>query len=102
MTMKITVDRSANAAYVKLRTGRIAKTEKSKLRSLEVLLDYDKTGDVIGWEVLNLKKLVELYFAPEAREIRGHQPKSKEIYSYSALTSAQVASLRPPREIATT
>src|ERR1017187_9673625 len=53
MAMKITVDRSANAAYVKLRAGRIAKTKKSNLKSLDVLLDYDKAGDVIGWEVLN-------------------------------------------------
>ena len=101
--MKIKFDIDANAAYVKLGTGRVAKTKKSKMESLDVLLDYDKAGGVVGLEVLNLEKLLKLYFTPRISGIRGlEQRKSKKVYTYSPLTSAQTASLRPARGITTT
>jgi len=67
--VKISYDMDANAAYVKLRAGRVVKTEKSKMDSLDVLLDYNKAGDVIGLEVLNLKELLKLYLVPKIAEI---------------------------------
>ena len=63
--MKISYDMDANAAYVKLRAGLVAKTEKSEMDSLDVLLDYNKAGDVIGLEVLNLKQSLKLYLVPK-------------------------------------
>ncbi|HVB95322.1 MAG TPA: DUF2283 domain-containing protein [Nitrososphaerales archaeon] len=94
--MKIEFDIDANAAYVKLGTGRIAKTKKSKMESLDVLLDYDKTGDVIGLEVLNLEKLLKLYFTPRISEIRGLRRRtSKTTVTHDSPTGAQTISLRP-------
>jgi uncharacterized protein YuzE len=53
--MKVEFDPEANAAYYKLKAGRIAKTERMKVRSVDVLVDYDKKGHVLGVEVLNMK-----------------------------------------------
>jgi uncharacterized protein YuzE len=58
----------ANAAYVKLRTGRVVKTEESRMDSLDISLDYNKAGDVIRLEVLNLKELLKLYLVPKIVE----------------------------------
>jgi len=93
--MEVELDDDANAAYVRLRTGRVAKTSESKIKSLDVLLDYDKAGNLIGLEFLNLKELVELFFVSWRHKIRDLDPKSKTVYTYSALQElrSQVAKL---------
>ncbi|MBI2648334.1 MAG: DUF2283 domain-containing protein [Thaumarchaeota archaeon] len=63
-------DMDANAAYVRLGTGRVTKTKEGKVDSLDVLFDYRKDGQLIGVEVLNLKKALELYFKPKIPQIQ--------------------------------
>lgn len=63
-------DMDANAAYVRLGTGRVMKTKEGKVDSLDVLFDYGKGGRLIGVEVLNLKKALELYFKPKIPKIQ--------------------------------
>lgn len=105
--MKVELDDSANAAYAKLKTGRVAKTKKSKIESLDVLLDYDKAGNLLGIELLNLKELVELFLSSKIGKTKGHRPKSKTAYSYSALQTLPGAATeriefeRDVREMAT-
>ncbi|MDG7011000.1 MAG: DUF2283 domain-containing protein [Nitrososphaerota archaeon] len=67
--MAVKFDLDANAAYVKLRNGRVNATKEGKLDSLEVLLDYAKDGQLVGVELLNLKKALELYVGPRIPEI---------------------------------
>lgn len=63
--MDVKFDIEANAAYVKLGAGRVTKTKEGKVDSLDVLFDYGKGGRLVGVEVLNLKKALELYFKPK-------------------------------------
>lgn len=68
--MAVTFDLEANAAYVKVGKGRIEETREGKVDSLDVLLDYTKKGQLVGVELLNLKKALELYLMPKIPEIR--------------------------------
>lgn len=52
--MQIKIDTNADALYIKLRKGRIAKTVDNG----DHLADYDKKGKLLGFEILNLSKLV--------------------------------------------
>ena len=53
--MKITHDREADALYIKLKSGKVKKTIKN---AANFLVDVDKSGGVIGIEVLNYSKTV--------------------------------------------
>lgn len=63
-------DTDANAAYLRLEAGRVTKTKEGKVDSIDVLFDYRKDGQLIGVEVLNLKKALELYFTPKIPQIQ--------------------------------
>ena len=55
-TMQIKVDTTADALYIKLRRGKIAKTKDKG----DHFVDYDKKGNLLGFEVLNFSKKVPL------------------------------------------
>ncbi len=72
----VTFDTEANAMYYKLGKGKVARTEKRETYSLDYLLDYDIKGQLIGVEILNMKKALELtagqmslFFIPEAKSM---------------------------------
>ena len=67
---KVEFDIDANAAYVKLGAARVKKTREGKVESLDVLFDYGEKGQLIGLEILNLKRAVELYVKPRIPEIQ--------------------------------
>lgn len=52
--MQIKFDTAADALYIKLRKGRIARTKNNG----DHLADYDKKGELIGFEILNISKVV--------------------------------------------
>lgn len=84
-------DLDANAAYIKLGRGRVARTKKGKIESLGVLFDYDNKGKLLGVEILNLKKALRLYFEPRISEIqakaespsREYRKRNREIITHS-------------------
>lgn len=51
--MKITYDKMANATYMTLHNGKVAKTVEI---SSNVIADFDKKGNVLGIEVLCVTK----------------------------------------------
>jgi len=51
--MKITYDKIANAAYMTLRKGKISKTVEM---SDSVIVDLDKSGNILGIELLEASK----------------------------------------------
>ena len=62
--------------YYKVGRGKVARTEKKQVGALEYVLDYDREGELIGVEILNMKKALELtagqmslFFIPEARTL---------------------------------
>jgi uncharacterized protein YuzE len=52
--MQIKIDTNADALYIKLRKGKVAKTKNNG----DHLADYDKKGNLIGFEIFNLSKVV--------------------------------------------
>ena len=52
--MKITYDSDADAMYIYLDEG--AKVDKTKEISKDFILDYDKSGNIIGVELLFVKE----------------------------------------------
>ncbi len=52
--MQIKIDINADALYIKLRKGKIAKTKNNG----DHLVDYDKKGNLIGFEIFNLSKAI--------------------------------------------
>lgn len=54
--MQIKIDTTADALYIKLRRGKIAKTKNKG----DHLVDYDKKGNLLGFEVLNFSKKVPI------------------------------------------
>jgi uncharacterized protein YuzE len=52
--MQIKIDTTADALYIKLKRGKISKTENRG----DHLVDYDKKGNLLGFEVLNFSKTV--------------------------------------------
>ncbi|CAA6819014.1 MAG: Unknown protein [uncultured Thiotrichaceae bacterium] len=55
--MKIEFDPEIDALYVQLAEGDIEKTEEIKKG---MMLDYDKSGNVLGIEILNVSKREKL------------------------------------------
>lgn len=49
--MEIRYDKSADAAYFKLKKGKVSKTKEF---ADKVLIDLDKKGNVLGVEILNV------------------------------------------------
>lgn len=54
--MQIKIDTIADVLYIKLKKGKISKTEDRG----DYLVDYDKRGKLVGFEVLNLSKKVPI------------------------------------------
>ncbi len=50
--MKIKIDKTANALYVRLKKGAVWKTKNEGGR----IADYDKQGNLIGFEILNISR----------------------------------------------
>ncbi len=63
-------DLEANAAYLRLTQGRVSTTKKAKLESMDVLLDYDPKGELVGVELLNLKKALSILLEPKLPKIQ--------------------------------
>ena len=55
--MRIKVDLESNALYFRLSENKI---EESEEVAKGVIVDYDKTGKVVGLEILNLKERFSL------------------------------------------
>jgi uncharacterized protein YuzE len=53
--MKITYDKIADALYIYLRKGKVAKTKKVTSR---FLIDVDKRGNVLGIEILDVSRQI--------------------------------------------
>ena len=63
----VKVDRSADALYVYLRTGRISRTrEFGDWRNV----DYDAEGQVVGVEIIGIAGTIDLRGIPEVRRVR--------------------------------
>ncbi len=56
--MKLTIDREADALYLNLDDAPAAETEECLHFCLDVILDYDASGQVVGIEMLYLSKRV--------------------------------------------
>ncbi len=54
--MRIKYDKSADALYITLKKGSVAKTKEQK----SYLADYDKKGDLLGLEILKYSKKVPI------------------------------------------
>ena len=54
--MKIKIDITADALYIKLKRGKISKTENKG----DYFVDYDKKGGILGFEILNFSKKVPI------------------------------------------
>ena len=52
--MQIKMDITADALYIKLKKGKISKTKNKG----DYLVDYDKKGNLLGFEILNFSKKV--------------------------------------------
>jgi len=53
--MKISYDKIADALYIYLRKGKVAKTKKVTSR---LLIDVDKRGNVLGIEMLDVSRQI--------------------------------------------
>ncbi len=56
----VTFDTEANAMYDKLRAGKVALSKKSRQNGLDYVIDFDRKGEIIGVEVLNMKRALAL------------------------------------------
>ncbi len=76
----VSFDTEANAMYYKLGSGRVARSKKLKQNGLDYVIDFDRKGEIIGVEVLNLKKALALaasesmLILPPLRAITTEQP----------------------------
>lgn len=52
--MQIKIDTLADALYIKLKKGRMSKTQNRG----DYLVDYNKKGDLLGFEIINFSKKV--------------------------------------------
>ena len=52
--MQIKLDTTADALYIRIKKGKISKTKNAG----DYLVDYDKKGNLLGFEVLNVSKKV--------------------------------------------
>ncbi len=46
--------------YYQLSKGKVAKSEKVRSNGIDYVVDYDAHGEVIGVEILNMKKALPL------------------------------------------
>ncbi len=58
--VRISFDTEANAVYYHLAKGKVVKSEKARFNGLDYVMDYDAQGELIGVEVLNMKKALSL------------------------------------------
>ncbi len=56
----VTFDTEANAMYYKLRAGKAASSKKLRQNGFDYVIDFDRKGEIIGVEVLNMKKALAL------------------------------------------
>jgi uncharacterized protein YuzE len=56
----VSFDTEANAMYYKLGSERVAKSRKTRRNGLDYVIDLDRTGKIVGVEVLNMKKALAL------------------------------------------
>ena len=76
---RVSFDTDANAMYYKLSSGRVAKSKKLRQNGLEYVIDLDRKGEIIGVEVLNMKKALalaaseSLFVLPPLRAIAAKQ-----------------------------
>ena len=52
----VTFDTEANAMYYRLRAGKAIASKKLRQNGLHYVIDFDRKGEMIGVEVLNMKK----------------------------------------------
>ena len=52
----VTFDTEANAMYYRLRAGKVIASKKLRQNGLDYVIDFDRKGEIIGVEVLNMKK----------------------------------------------
>ncbi len=58
--VSVTFDTEANAMYYKLRLGTAVRSKKLQQNGLDYVIDFDHKGQIIGVEVLNLRKALAL------------------------------------------
>jgi len=56
----VSFDTEANAMYYKLSSGKVAESRKLRQNGLEYIIDLDRKGQIVGVEVLNMKKALAL------------------------------------------
>ena len=68
-------DFEANAAYLKYSDNKIVKSKEEKMGNIHVVVDYDAQGNIVGYEILNLREffkfiggLFSTFFAMRLRE----------------------------------
>jgi uncharacterized protein YuzE len=54
--MQIKIDTTADALYIRLKRGKISKTKDRG----DHFVDYDKKGNLLGFEILNFSKKVPM------------------------------------------
>jgi uncharacterized protein YuzE len=59
-TATVSFDTEANAVYYKLASRRVAKSRKTRVNGLDYVIDFDRKGEIVGVEVLNMKKALAL------------------------------------------
>ncbi len=55
--MKITYDKDADALYIKFRRGTF---DRNKVLSRDAIADFDKKGNLLGLELLSVRKRIPL------------------------------------------
>ena len=53
--MEISIDMQADAMYIKLKNGKFA---KNKIIDEDTILDLDKSGNILGIELLSISKRI--------------------------------------------
>jgi uncharacterized protein YuzE len=56
----VTFDTEANAMYYKLRPGKVDDSKKLRQNGLDYVIDFNAKGEIIGVEVLNMKRALAL------------------------------------------
>ena len=56
----VTFDTEANATYYRLRAGKVAKSKKLRQNGPDYVIDFDREGEMIEVEVLNMKRALVL------------------------------------------
>jgi len=68
--MKCTYDKEADAAYIYLKYPiKAGESAKQMLLNEDIILDFDKKGQILGVEVLNARKLLNKRIIEEAEQL---------------------------------